>query len=73
MSKNITFNTDEHLIQRAREIAKKEHKSLNTVFQEWLKRYAGKENIVEDYQKLMKQMDYAQPGKKFTRDELNER
>jgi hypothetical protein len=73
MSKNITFNTDEHLIQRAREIAKKEHKSLNTVFQEWLKRYVGKENIMEDYQELMKHIDYAQPGKKFTRDELNER
>ena len=27
----------------------------------------------ERYQELMAQLDYAQPGKKFTRDELNER
>lgn len=73
MLKNITFSTDEHLIQRAREVAKKEHKSLNNIFQEWLKRYVGKESIMEDYQELMAQLDYAQPGKKFTRDELNER
>ncbi|MEW5803969.1 MAG: hypothetical protein AB1847_17880 [bacterium] len=73
MLKNITFSTDEHLIQKAREVARKEHKSLNTVFQEWLKRYAGEENIIEDYQALMERLVYAQPGKKFTRDELNER
>lgn len=73
MLKNITFSTDEHLIRRAREVAKKEHKSLNAIFQEWLKKYVGTETVLEDYQNLMTQLDYAQPGKKFTRDERNER
>lgn len=73
MLKNITFSADEDIIKRAREIAQKEQKSLNTVFRDWLKKYTEKETIMTDYQEIMNNLGYADPGKTFTRDEMNER
>jgi hypothetical protein len=34
--RNVTFSADEDLIERAREVAKAEHKTLNVAFREWL-------------------------------------
>lgn len=72
MLKNITLSADENLIMHAREKARKQHKTLNAVFREWLARYT-KEEATTDYYALMQQLSYANAGKKFTRDELNER
>ena len=34
--KNITLSADEDLIERARQIARAQHKTLNAAFREWL-------------------------------------
>jgi len=36
MMKNITFTADEDLIRKAREKARREHRSLNKLFRRWL-------------------------------------
>jgi hypothetical protein len=71
--KNITFSAKESLIQKAREKAAGENTSLNQKFREWLERYTSKKDPVKKYTDIMKKMDYARPGRKFSRNELNER
>ena len=72
-SKNITLVADEKLIELARKKAKNNHLSLNQVFGNWLKRYVGKKVNKQDYRDFMKSLAYANSGKKFSRDDLNER
>ena len=51
--KNVTFSADEQLIERAREKAKRDHKTLNTAFREWLERYAGSADRARDFDQVM--------------------
>jgi hypothetical protein len=73
MKKNITLSAEDDLIRRAREKATLEKKSLNTVFREWLSRYVGRESSTNRYEDLMKRLSYAIPGRRFSREEMNER
>jgi hypothetical protein len=73
MMRNITFSADERLIDKAREIAKREERTLNDVFREWLTSYVGREDIGRRYDELMDRLSYVRAGRKFTRDEMNER
>jgi len=73
--KNITFSADERLIEAARAKAREEHTTLNEEFRRWLEEYAGRREIAE---RAMETIRYLQGrvstgGKRFTRDELNER
>jgi hypothetical protein len=71
--KNITLSADRQLIQLAREKAAKENSTLNAQFRAWLERYVSTDRKFIDYDALMDQLTYGQPGKKFSRDEMNER
>ena len=71
--KNITLSADETLIQKAREKALKENATLNQRFREWLNRYVAQDHVGNEYQELMKSLSYAKPGRKFSREEMNER
>lgn len=71
--KNITFSAKEELIQRARERAAAERTTLNDEFRKWLEKYAQRPESVEAFNFLMEQFEYAQPGRSFSRDEMNER
>lgn len=71
--KNITFTAEEELIEKARDRARRESTSLNKKFREWLTRYVSKGNGSKEFESVMEKMSYARPGKKFTRDEMNER
>ena len=73
MLKNITLSADKQLIQLAREKAAKENSTLNAQFRAWLERYVSTDRKLINYESLMEQMAYAQPGNKFSRDEMNER
>ncbi len=73
MIKNITLSADESLIRLARHRAQEEHKSLNIIFREWIKRYVGSENRSKEYQRIMKQLSHIHSGRHFTREEMNER
>ena len=71
--KNITLSAEEDLIQRARLRAAKEKRTLNAAFRDWLQRYAGAETGPEEYAQLMKRLGHVRSGRKFSRDEMNER
>jgi len=73
VQKNITLSAEERLIDQARTRARREKKSLNTVFREWLQRYAGSEVASDQYQALMRRLKHVSSGQKFSREELNER
>lgn len=72
--KNITLSADESVIERARQAARNEHKSLNDAFREWLEQYSARQGDVQSYDRLMKQLrGRVIAGRKFTREEMNER
>ena len=73
MLKNITLSADQELIKKARNKAQSEHTTLNENFRRWLKRYILADSNKLNYEDLMNTLNYANPGRKFTRDELNER
>ena len=73
MMRNITFSAEDQLIDKAREKATREERTLNEVFREWLTRYVGQDDAVEQYRELMSRLSYVRAGKKFTREEMNER
>lgn len=72
MSRNITFTVEDYLVEKARNKARNEGKSLNGLFREWVFRYvqSGKKGA---YAQLMKKLQYVRVGKRFTRNEFNER
>jgi hypothetical protein len=73
MLKNVTLSAEAELIEQARRRAREEHKTLNALFREWLLRYAGTQDRVERYRQLTKELGHVRAGRKFTREEMNER
>jgi hypothetical protein len=73
MLKNITLSADEELIRQAREKAKRQHTTLNATFRRWLKQYVNGNTRTSDFHLFMESLDYVKPGRKFSREELNER
>ncbi|MCI4430042.1 MAG: hypothetical protein JHC40_12850 [Burkholderiales bacterium] len=72
--KNITLSADEALIEAARAQARAEKTTLNEQFRIWLATYARKQRV----RKFREVLDDLQGkvstgGRKFTRDEMNER
>lgn len=71
--KNITLSADADLIEKARQVAKSEHKTLNAAFREWLASYASRRGDVEAHRALMKRLKHINANGPYTRDEMNER
>ena len=73
--KNITLSADEKLIEAARERARSEHTTLNEQFRRWLAEYAQRRQQAERAMAVIRDIQrYASSGgRKFTRDEMNER
>jgi len=71
--KNVTLSADEHLIERARSLAKSQNKTLNTLFREWLHQLASQHGETQSYEALMQRLRHVRAGGRFTRDETNER
>lgn len=71
--KNITLSADEELIALAREKASRQGTTVNSQFRLWLRAYIEQEQASRGYRELMRGLDYANPGRRFTRDELNTR
>jgi hypothetical protein len=72
MTKNITFSAEERAIERAREKARLEHRTLNEAFRDWLNAYSGEKEKF-DLDSFLNQFDHIKTGGPFTRDEMNER
>jgi predicted transcriptional regulator len=71
--KNVTLSADENLIEQARLIAKSQHKTLNAAFREWLEQFTARAGNVQEYDALMRRLRHVKAGRRFTRDEMNER
>lgn len=71
--RNVTLSADEHLIERARIIAKSRHKTLNVLFREWLEQFTAEDGSAQEFDALMKRLKHVSAGRHFTRDEMNER
>jgi hypothetical protein len=75
--KNITLSADERLIEQARERARAEHTTLNEQFRLWLRDYTrpDKQKQIEEAKALLDHIrSYAGTGgRKYTREEMNER
>ncbi|XDD52263.1 antitoxin [Leptospira sp. WS92.C1] len=71
--KNITFRTDDRLLEKARLRASREKKSLADVFNEFLKNYSNSIKDASEYETLLNQFSYVKVGRRFTREEMNER
>lgn len=69
---NITFNADKSDIELAREEAQSQNTTLHELFCDWLKGIAGRVRA-RKYRALMDDPRYADAGRKFTREEMNER
>ena len=73
MLTNVTFSIDPFLLKKARDKAVAERKALNVLFREWVGRYVSNKRPTSEYRSAMKRLDYAHPGRKFNREEMNER
>ena len=71
--KNITLSADENLIEQARLVAKSQHTTLNAAFREWLEQFTRQAGNADQFDSLMKRLKYVNTGRRFTRDEMNER
>ena len=54
-------------------MAHEEHTTINEKFRQWLASYVNMEQNEKNYHKMMEELNCVDPGKKFTRDDLNER
>ena len=71
--KNVTLSADEHLIEKARETARAQHTTLNAAFREWLMQFTSHTGGGDRFRELMKDLSNVNAGRKFSRDEMNER
>ena len=70
---NITFNADKSDIELAREEAQSQNTTLHELFRDWLRGLAGRKRREQEYRALMDKLRYVNAGRKFTREEMNER
>jgi len=71
--KNITFRADEDLIEQARQVARSQGKFLNVAFREWLQQFIAQSGSAQGVESLMKRLRHVRAGRRFTRNEMNER
>ena len=73
--KNITLSADENLIAAVRDMAASEGTTLNARFREWLEDYVQRKRRAEEAMELIRELRVRvrTGGRKFTRDEMNER
>ena len=73
--KNITLSADDQLIEAARNRARAEQTTLNEQFRRWLADYVSNEQQAQEAMALIKELrnQVRTGGRKFSRDEMNER
>ena len=73
--KNITLSADENLIEAARRRAVAEHTTLNEQFRLWMENYVRREQQAAEAMRVIRELQRGifTGGRKFTRDEMNER
>jgi len=70
--KKVTFSAEESLIEQARQVARSQHKTLNTAFREWLEQYAAQSGGGAAVDALMRRLSHVRSAGPYMRDEMNE-
>jgi len=71
--KNVTLSADDDLIEQARLVAHAQRKTLNAAFREWLLQFTAQAGNAQDLDALIRRMRHVSAGRRFSRDEMNER
>jgi uncharacterized protein YdiU (UPF0061 family) len=71
--RNITFSANEDLIDQARQVAHDQRKTLNDAFRDWLAQYASSRSDAAGFDEFMSRINPMRAGRRFTREEMNER
>lgn len=71
--KDVTFNVGKSDIEPAREEAQRQDTTLPELFRDCPSGLAGRKLRAQEYRALMQELRYVNAGRKFTRDEMNER
>lgn len=73
--KNITLSADERLIEAAREKARAQQTTVNELFRRWLEDFVRPSDTAERAMSTIRRLQSRvhTGGRKFTRDEMNER
>jgi hypothetical protein len=71
--KNVTLSAEEALLERARELARRRHTTLNQLFRDWLAELTSQKTRKDRYDELMGRLERARSGGAFRRDEMNAR
>lgn len=71
--KNITLSADADLIEQARLAARSRQTTLNAAFREWLVQFTAQSSRTQEIDSLMRRLRHVRAGRRFTRDEMNER
>ena len=71
--KNVTLTAEDQLIEKARTLARSRHTTLNAEFRLWLERYTTPAGDARRLDALMRRLKHVSSGRRFTRDEMNER
>ncbi len=69
------MSADKNLIEAARQCAATEHTIVNTKFREWLEDYVQRQRQADEAMAFIEELrkTVRTGGRKFTRDEMNER
>lgn len=70
---NVTLTAEKDLIERARILARQRGGTLNLAFRQWLTEYTVSSGDAQAYDNLMQRLSHVSSGRRFTRDEMNER
>jgi hypothetical protein len=71
--RQVTFRADESVIQGARAVASAENRTLDEALRDWLDWYASRGVTRAEIEALYERLKHVNAGRKFTRDEMNER
>lgn len=71
--KRITFRADENLIAEAHLVAKSQHTSLSAAFRDWLRGFVSQSGGLRNFDENMRRLKHIKSGRRFTRDEMNQR
>ena len=72
--RNITLSANEEAIERARQVARNRKTTLNGLFRNWLEQLGEGELREQAFHQQMNRLEgRVRVGRKFTREEMNER
>jgi hypothetical protein len=71
--KNITFAADENLFERARLVARAQHKTLNAALREWLEQFTARAGSGPAVDALIRRLGHVRSEGPYARHQANER